>query len=143
MDRSLAGYSPCGCKESDTTEQLSTTHLFTDPSPQLSCELLKDGTASQSSWCPQGLTWYLTQNRFQDDACSKKVNEGAERGRKEGKRELKKLVRLFLRRMSCCCNILKNYHVEKILSFQEQECLFSKMRVHNVHKSHKAVYDPK
>ena len=24
--RSLAGYSPCGCKESDTTEQLNTAH---------------------------------------------------------------------------------------------------------------------
>ena len=23
-EKSLAGYSPCGCKESDTTEQLST-----------------------------------------------------------------------------------------------------------------------
>ena len=58
--RSLVGYSPCGCKESDTTEQLHFTSFDTKVSP-FSLSVLSDSATPWTAACQASLS--ITNSR--------------------------------------------------------------------------------
>ena len=77
--RSLSGYSPRGCKESDTTEATQHARRLAPPATALSPSITPGPTwtSTRNSWCPSAwcaLAWHLTTLRL------RWVSLGSERG---------------------------------------------------------------